>query len=224
MLDKIKSLFIVETEDTPKKASKTTPVVQKEVPEVESVDSTSSTSNEIPAGQVSNKFNKVLFGALEKNNLEGFDYLEFKQSLRSLSKMPMDDATRFQSAFAMAQTMGATTDKLIKGADHYLKVLQQEEQKFAAAVENQRASQIGGKEGTIKQLDTAIQKKRQQLVALEKEIKSHEAQKQKIAKEISGAKVKIEKTKRDFKVTYLNIVGQIRTDVENIKKYLGTKK
>ena len=31
---------------------------------------------------------------MEKNNIEGFDYLEFRQSLQSLRKMDMDDPTR----------------------------------------------------------------------------------------------------------------------------------
>ena len=74
-------------------------------------------------GKVNDKFTEVLFSAMERDNQEGFDYLEFKQSLRSLEKMPMDEATRYQSALAMAKTLGANPVLLQQSAAHYLNVL-----------------------------------------------------------------------------------------------------
>ena len=41
----------------------------------------------------------MIIGALEKSNLQGFDYLEFRQSVDGLAKLSMDEATRYQSAF-----------------------------------------------------------------------------------------------------------------------------
>ena len=73
----------------------------------------------------------VLAEALQNNNIDGVDYFEFRQSLLSLSKISMDEKTRYQSAFAMAQAMGATPKQLIETAEHYLNVLKNEEHKFA---------------------------------------------------------------------------------------------
>jgi adenine-specific DNA methylase len=64
--------------------------------------------------------------ALQKGNLPGFDYLEFKQSLEALHAMNMDESLAFQSAFATASTMGLTKEKLLKSVSHYQKVLEQE--------------------------------------------------------------------------------------------------
>lgn len=223
-VDKMKSLFIIEEEKAAgKKASKTapkktaaktsaTPTVSKEaaVPQ----------SSEGQAGKATAKFMEILFGAMEKHNLDGFDYIEFKQSLKSLEKMPMDEQTRFQSAFAMAKTMGATPKKLIDAAAHYVKVLQHEEKKFEQALDNQRTKQIGGRERQIKDLEVGINQRAQQIKKLTQEIEQSQKKLNAIKGEISGAVSKVETTKNNFIASYNVVVAQIQGDVEKMKQYL----
>ncbi|MBK7338395.1 MAG: hypothetical protein IPJ00_20570 [Saprospirales bacterium] len=58
--------------------------------------------------------------ALEKSNLPGFDYIEYKQSLASLAEMvELDERTRYKSALASAMAFGLNKDKLLGSADHY---------------------------------------------------------------------------------------------------------
>ena len=225
--DKLKSLFIVEEAGSAKKATnkstakkatgkkptpKSSPTPTKEV--------AATVSSEPEEGKPTAKFMEIFFGAMEKHNLDGFDYLEFKQSLKSLEKMPMDEQTRFQSAFAMAKTMGATPQKLIDAAAHYLKVLLHEEKKFEQALENQRARQIGGREKQIKDLEVGIQQKAQHIKKLTQEIEQSQKQLGSIKSEISGAVSKVETTKNNFIASYNVVVSQIQGDVENMKKYL----
>ena len=54
-----------------------------------------------------------LLKAIKENNLPGFDYLEFKQSLNGLKKMDMDETTAIKSAFTTGSTVGLTKSKLI---------------------------------------------------------------------------------------------------------------
>ena len=178
---------------------------------------------ESPAGKpgtVSSKFTDVLFGAMERANLEGFDYLEFKQSLKSLEKMPMDEATRYQSAFAMAKTMGATPKKLVDTAGHYVRVLQKEEKKFEEALNNQKTKQIGQKRQQVEQLDKVIQEKAKQIEQLTKEIEQHKQKITSLKMEVNNASSKVESTKNDFIASYNAIVAQIQNDVEAMQKYL----
>ncbi len=137
MFKNLKSLFIEETEDRTKKGQ---PIEQQSVEKTgkgKSMTPSASTYRmSATPGKVSTKFMEILFKAMEDNNLDGFDYLEFKQSLKSLEKMLMDEATRFKSAFAMAQRMKATPALLVKTANHYLNILKQEEQKFENASVN----------------------------------------------------------------------------------------
>lgn len=222
---KLESIFFVEEEE-PKKEPKSTqdPLRVKNqktsVPKSASSPAPKKSPVAASGGKVTEKFMKVLFGALEKNNIEGFDYLEFKKSLRKLEKMPMDEPTRFQSAFAMASTMGATPQNLIETAEFYINILKQEEHKFQQALANQRKSQIGNKEAKIDDLDKIIHQKAQQIKKLTEEIENHQKQKDVLENEISQATVKVESTKNDFHATLDTLVSKINTDVSNMKKHL----
>ena len=219
MLRNLKSLFIIEEENPKGKkpaqkkntSSKNTPPAKNPViPE----------SSAGQPGSVKTKFVEILFSVMEKANLDGFDYLEYKQSLKSLEKMPMDEATRFQSAFAMAQTMGATPEHLLKTAQHYIDTLQQEEQKFEAALAKRQKEQIGSKETKIQKLEETVKAKAAQIKQLTQEMEAHQKEAGQLQKEIATASAKVESTKNDFIASYNALITQIGGDVENIKKYL----
>ena len=224
MLKKLKGIFIVEEEGTTKETSSNTKQPEKKTTPsstpISKNTTTSSTPTSVGAGKVSSKFNDVLLGAMAKNNIDGFDYLEFKQSLQSLAKMPMDEKTRYQSAYAMAKTMGATPDYLIKTAKHYINILSQEEKKFQQALVHQKSKQIGNKEQQIKQMDLLIKEKTEQIKRLTKEIEQHKNLKHKLSSEISNSAVKVETTKNNFIASYKNLIGQIQKDMQNIQTYL----
>lgn len=221
MFDKLKSLFVVEDEEPKKSTAKnkpqdSSPKAKKSTSNV-SVPRTTSTPSK---GKVTSKFMNVLLKAMEANDLDGFDYLEYKQSLKSLEKMPMDEQTRFKSAYAMAQTMGATPDHLIKTANHYIRVLLEEEEKFGQALANQKNKQIGDKENQIKQLENIIKEKNATIERLKKEIDQHTKGMHAMKNEISDAAVKVESTKNDFHASFNSLVNQIKKDIESMKNYL----
>jgi len=219
MFDKLKRLFIVEDEsskkNSPKKTSSNDPISEGQSPDTRSAAIESNV-----AGTPKDKFTNILFGAIEANDLEGFDYLEYKESLQSLSKMNMDEATQYKSAFAMAQTMGATPQKLIDSIIHYKNVLAKEQSKFGQALENQRAKQIDGEELKIKQLQQGIDAKKKQLETIQKQIEADEQALLKSQKGLEGAAARINETKANFIASYQLIVGQLEQDVEKIKTYL----
>ena len=230
--DRLKSWFVVDDGGTPsnkKTAKKTTPTkTNKKAASKETTQSSSSQStapstdstSTVGAGQVTDKFMSILLGAMDKNNLEGFDYLEFKESLNSLAKMPMDEQTRYQSAFAMAQTMDATSEKLIKTAAHYINILEKEEKKFGQALAAQRTKQIGGRESHIKKMEEGIQQKAAQIKRLTEEIEADQKKLKVVKEEISGAVIKVETTKNNFVASFNSLVRQIQNDIDNIQKYL----
>lgn len=223
MLKNLKSLFIVEDEEAKKPAKGKKSASEQPKKDVSTAKTTAGptpTPSTPSPGKVSSKFINILLKAMDNNNLDGFDYLEFKQSLKSLEKMPMDDATRYQSAFAMAQTMGATPQNLMDTAQHYVKVLANEEKKFEEALAAQRQKQIGSKESQIKKLEEVVNKKAQQIKQLTQEIEEHQKKANSLKTEIGGAVVKVESTKNDFIASYEKLVSQITEDVENMKKYL----
>ena len=171
-------------------------------------------------GQVNEKFTDALFKAMEAANVEGFDYFEFKQALNNLVSMPMDEATRYKSAFAMAQTMGATPTKLVSTASGYLDALRQEEAKFQQAANNQVQSQIGNKQSQIANFDAVIKQKSEQIQKMAQEIEQHKKEMESLKQDIAQASSKVAQTKADFDMTYQSLVGQIQKDIDNMKNYL----
>lgn len=218
MFKNLRSLFFVEEEGGPEK-----PQNKKEGPKSTAGKSSGplvSRPVEGTSGKVSIKFMDLLFNSMEQNNIEGFDYLEYKQSLQSLKKMPMDEPTRYQSAYAMAQTMGASPAHLIDTARHYIDILKKEEEKFAEALANQQLKQIESKEQEIGKIEQLIKTKTEQIKKLTQEIELHRNKAGQMRKQISAAAVKVETTKNNFIASYNSLVGQIHQDVENMKKYL----
>jgi hypothetical protein len=171
-------------------------------------------------GAVSEKFMQVLAGSLESANQEGFDYFEFKQAIANLKNVPMDDATRYKSAFAMAQSMGATTDKLLSSAQHYLNVLKSEETKFLQAAENQRVAQVGNKQAQIENLEVAMKQKAEQIKKLTDEIGAHQKEITAIKDDIAQSTVKVQQTVNDFETTYMLLANQIQHDLSQMQIYL----
>lgn len=219
MLKNLKSLFIIEEEeDKPKKAP------AKQQPKKQEAKPTPSSNTPKPtatrAGKASDKFISALLDAMAKANLEGFDYFEYKKSLQSLQKMNMDEATAYQSAYAMAQTMGASPEHLLKSAQHYLNVLEKEEKKFESALANQQEKRIGSQRAAQKKLQQSIQDKEAMIQKLQKEIEAHKNDLNQIETGLQDAVNHIENTKNDFIASYQHLSSQINADMENMKKHL----
>ena len=172
------------------------------------------------SGNPDNKFLETLASALGSSNQEGFDYLEFRQALKNLSGMNMDEQTAFRSAFGTASTMGITPARLLESTQHYLQVLSGEKQKFDEAHEQQRARLIGNREAEAQSLDQMIQEKNEQIARLSREIEEHQAKKAEIAAEISESTLKIETTRANFEASYAVVTEQISSDAAKIRQYL----
>ncbi len=222
MFKKLKSLFVID-EGVPVQESKNPSAGGDSTPKKETV------AFQRPApvmtagsakGQVQDKFLEVLFAALQSNNAEGFDYLEFKDFLRSLANVPMEDSTRFKSAFATAQTMGATKDNILSSARVYMELLAKEENKFQEALSGQRDKNLTGKQHEIKKLEQTIQDKQAEIEKLKTDIESHRKQIVTLENEINTASEKLAQTADDFAATYHALLGQIQNDVKNIETHL----
>lgn len=220
LLKKFKSVFIVEEETAQTETSATPAVSSKASTNTPTQESKPAPIVAATTGSVTNKFVEILGAALEKNNQQGFDYFEFRQSLINLAKMPMDEATRFQSAFAMAQTMGVTPAVLIESAKFYVNVLMTEQSKFNEAHAQQRAKLIGGKEEEAKNLDALARQKAEQIKQLTQEIAEHQKAAEQIRKEVSDSTIKVENTKADFEATFASVLAQLQGDIAKIQQYL----
>lgn len=214
-LKNIKSLFIVPEEEVGKKSEKTNDSKPTTTP--------APVNTPTVQGSFEDKIAESLFKALEKNNIEGVDYFEFKNSLKSLISLPMDEGTRFRSAFATASTMGLTIDILKSSAQHYLKVLEDEKKIFVQSVENHNNTNVIAKRKEISSLDEQVKEKSHQISKLTQEIQKHQQQIDKLKQEITAAKDQIVNTEANFNNTFNTVTKEIKEDISKIENYLVTK-
>ena len=214
MLKKLKSLFIVEEElgeqSAPKTSKNAKPSEKKEIKKIP-------VNTKIAAP---GKFVDSLLQAIENNNLDGFDYLEYKQSLKSLANMEMDESTRFNSAFAMAKTMGADKKKLLDSAKHYVGILEEEKSKFGVAYEKQQQKQVLNKQERLVTIENSIKKKEEQIKKLQQEINTFKKEFDQKKNEINSASAKVALTRDQFFAAHKKVNDQILIDIERMNKFL----
>lgn len=228
MLKNLKSLFIIEEEAekaSPRPKSKAKAAPKPKAKPTPTAPASPATPPPAPSaaerpGKVTPKFTEILLNALEKADQPGFDYLEFKKSLQNLKKLNMDDATRFQSAYAAAQSMNITPQQLIESAGHYLRVLDQEEKNFEQALRGQQQRQIKDQQQQLPKLDQEVKQLEAQIKQLQERIKKAKTDQARIRKSVETAEVKLRNTHNDFEASYRAISQQIQQDVEHMKAFL----
>lgn len=162
-----------------------------------------------------------LIQSLEKNNLPGFDYIEFKQSLASLAQMlDLSEDMRYKSAFASAMAMGLTRDKLLNSAEHYKKILSSEKVQFDAALQKQIEQRVSAKRSEVEKLRKQIDEFQKKIKELEQKIQDTQSTISQQDDLIQAAMNKIETTKNGFESTMFSIMQEIDHDIQNILKYL----
>jgi len=224
MLKKLKSIFIVEDETFKnkmggdKKASSSKAPKGAKTPAAKAQEPIAEDPNR--QGKVSNGVMNTLLKALDQNNLEGMDYLEFKNSLKSLKSVDMDEKTRYQSAFAMGKGMGLTKSLLLKTAKFYIGILAKEESKFKEALASQIDRGIKGRAQQTKKIEEAIASKEQKIKKLQQEIEVHKKQLEKSKGDVRKVQLKVDGTKKDFYATYEAVVQMINADIKNIEQYI----
>lgn len=222
MLKKLKGLFIEEDND--KIGEKSNPSDTSK-DKIEKTEIKLDDENPVPlvesnSTKPDDKFVDILLKAVEKNNMEGFDYLEYKSSLQSLVTMDMDEETKYQSAMAMAKTMGATPEKLISSAKHYVSILKKEDEKFKKALVNQRSKQVTSKENEILSLKKDIEEKQRQIEKLEAGILNSQKKLEDLKGGINKAAARVQQTSDSFNLAYEVVTRQILNDIKNIEKHI----
>ena len=224
MFKKLKSLFIIEDDDAGKKTTDQNTQSNNQASENTAaelnIEKPVFDKDNPPKGKVDEKFINRLLGAIEEANLEGFDYLEYKQALQNLAKMEMDEATKFQSTLAMAQTMGATAASLKDSAGHYIKVLKQEENKFLEAFRNQIQRHNEDHTNQLKSLELSISNKQKQIEQLKKEVENESKQLEDKKAAVEKSKAKVNATKDSFYHAYHIVAQQIQDDLDKMNQYL----
>ncbi len=171
-------------------------------------------------GELDKKFVDAFLRAIKNNAIKEFDYLKFMHSVKSMQDMNMDADTSYKSAYATAQTIGITKDKLLKTASHYMNVLKKEREHFADALKNQRSEKISGKLAEAEKLRNKIREYETKMKQMQKEITAYKKKIQGTDAAIEKEKEKIETIKNNFVTSYEHFEGVLTSDIDSIKNLL----
>ncbi len=173
-----------------------------------------------PIEGVDEKSFKILANAIQKSNLPGFDYLEYKESVRNLLDMGMSEDIAYKSAFTTGATVGLTIEKLIKSAQHYIEVLNDEKQKFKTELQHQVESKILSRENEKEKLRKKLETLERQIASLEQEKTMTEKKLENYDSEVEEAKEKIRSASVNYNGTVEKLVEQIESDIQDIQTNL----
>lgn len=162
------------------------------------------------------RFVDVLMKALEKKNMDGFDYLEYKQSLAALGKMGIEGDTAIKSAFATGTTMGLTKAKLLKSAEYYQQVLQDEKTQFNASLQRHITKSVEGKRQETAKLKKKIADWQTKIDQLNQQIQKAQQTIDKADADIADAKAKAVDNQNRFDATLELITTAIQSDIDKV--------
>ena len=171
--------------------------------------------------QVDSKSFQFLLSALEKNAIDAFDYLKFKQSLLAMKKLNMEEPLAIQSAFATANTMGLTKELLIKTAQHYKKVLENEKIQFDEALVKQINDRIESRRSETQKLYGIIEQCKEQIQKLEAKIAECEERIASTDSDIKDAEQRIMSSKEKFETTFNELTKLMDKDIDLYEQVLS---
>jgi len=209
--------LFVQTDDASKSAA---PETKTEANTTKVTPVATSVAASIPSGTQDDAVLQLLSEAIDKANIEGFDYYEFAQMLQALKPSLPSEQTLFQTAYTSGKVMGASKEKLIQTAGVYLDILKKKSQEFEGACQAKIDELVTSREKDLKSMEESIQEKATAIQKLTEEINQMTAQKTQITNEIGENRVKIETKRNNFAATLQVFTSRIQGDVEKINRYI----
>ena len=199
-------------------------VKSEEKPKAEQPKTTPAATVQNAAGtaEVDRKFVQHFVDLLEKGNLPGPDYFEYKQALRSMEGLGLEEEKQFQAAWASFKAMGGITDSSIlkTSADQYITILGKDRESFFKDVERAVKERVGSLNDEVKKLEDNNNAYIQEIANLQKKIDENKNRLGQISGEIAEQSSKINANRDSFEITYQSFVEQINSDLIKINQYL----
>lgn len=158
--------------------------------------------------------------AIASNATEGFDYIKYRQALKAMEAMGLEESVAFKSAFATASTMGLTKSGLATSAKRYLSVLMDEKGKFDEALANRIKDKIASKREQVVKLEQRIEEMKKKIAELQSRINDNQGKIDVADEALEKEKAKINTTQQNFETTYNAFMKIIQEDIERIGKHI----
>jgi hypothetical protein len=170
--------------------------------------------------QVDPKMLELLEDAIKNADLEGYDYLEFRNSLADMAALPMAESQKYAAVFAAVKSL-TTRDHLLSSINHYMDVLKKKSEEFSNYVSDLEVKEIGERKQKIEELSSEITLLGDELSKLQVKIQEKQLQVQTLGSEIQEKTLDINAKKSAFETTLTSVVGRLNEDKTKIETYVG---
>jgi hypothetical protein len=161
--------------------------------------------------------------ALEQADLPGQQtYLAFSKALGNMDKLPMDEATKFQAAFATLQATGSNVNQLIESFGYFEGILDAEKDKFEEALHATIGDSVIKKENEIKQLSDENSEYAAQIQKLTDTITTNQQSIVQLQGELTEVNDKLKHKENSFMAAYRSMKEQLQSDARKINTYLSS--
>lgn len=179
--------------------------------------------NAAGTAEVNRKFVEHFVELLEKANLPGPDYFEYKQALKSMEGLGLSEEKQYQASWASFRAMSGgagDTTLLTTSAGQYVGVLDRDRASFLKDVDKAISDRVGSLNKELTQLQEDNKAYAKQIVELQEKINANNGRLEKINGDIQEQSAKINDNRDSYDITYHSMVEQINSDLAKIKKYL----
>ena len=167
-------------------------------------------------------FTEQLNDALDKADLPGQQtYLAFSKALKNMEKLPMDEATKFQAAFATLQATGSDVNQLIGSFSYFGGILDSEKDKFEEALHATIGDSVVEKENEIKKLTEEDNDHSAEIKKLTEAITANQGNIGRLQGELAEVNAKLKQKENSFMEAYRQMKQQLQADEQKINMYLG---
>jgi len=172
-------------------------------------------------GVIDNDIYDKLAQAISDNDLDGEDYLEFKNSIKKLLNYGMTEEKLYNAAFDVLNSL--TYEKLCSSLDHYIGVVEQQKDNFKSALSENFETQVGSKQKAIENINVRKEEAKQKIEELQNSIVELTEQENALSGEMQETQHKLKVTEANFIVTSEKLIEQLSQDKIKIEKHLLAK-
>ena len=167
-------------------------------------------------------FTEQLKAAMDQADLPGQQtYLAFSKALKNMEKLPMDEATKFQAAFATLQATGSDVNQLIESFSYFGGILDAEKDKFEEALHATIGDSVVEKENEIKKLTDENTDHSDEIKKRTETINANQSNITRLQDELAEVNGKLKQKENSFMEAYRLMKQQLQADAQKINMYLG---
>lgn len=157
---------------------------------------------------------------MDDNNLDGYDYYEFMQSISEQTDMP-SEKRKFEVVYSVIKGMGITKQHLIDTATRYLNAIVKHQEEFNDTIASEESEKVDALKNRAESIESTITEKTELIEAIKKEIESLHNEKVEVLEIAQENEATIDKLRQEGDLAYKLFISQINDGKRKINEYIS---